>query len=259
MNDAFDPSNDPGDPLPYSKETEDERLLANIAELDEIGRNSWRIFRIMGEFVEGFERLGHIGTAVSFFGSARTTPDDPMYHQCVETARLLGEAGFPIITGGGPGMMEAANKGAQLAGVPSIGCNIELPFEQASNPYLDHDIDFRYFFVRKTMFVKYACAFVIFPGGYGTMDELFEALTLIQTSKIRNFPVVLFDSSYWSGLIHWLRDTMQPQGKIATADLDLLFVTDDPEAAARHITDRHAQYLSREAHRFCRRRTDQTG
>jgi uncharacterized protein (TIGR00730 family) len=259
MHDAYDPSIEPGRPLPHERQTEDERLLANIAELDEIGRNSWRIFRIMGEFVEGFERMGNIGTGVSFFGSARATPDDPMYEQCVETARLLGEAGFPIITGGGPGMMEAANKGAQLAGVPSIGCNIELPFEQASNPYLDHDIDFRYFFVRKTMFVKYACAFVIFPGGYGTMDELFEALTLIQTNKVRNFPVVLFDSSYWGGLVGWMRDTMRAQGKIAETDLDLLFVTDDPEAATRHITDRHADYLAHEALRFRRRRSDRPG
>jgi len=257
--DAFDPSLDPGKPFPHQKQTEDERLLANIEELDEIGRDAWRIFRIMGEFVEGFERMSHIGMGVSIFGSARTSSDDPMYEKCVETARMLGEAGFPIITGGGPGMMEAANKGAQLAGVPSIGCNIELPFEQHSNPYLDHDIDFRYFFVRKTMFVKYACAFVIFPGGYGTMDELFEALTLIQTSKVRNFPVVLFDSQYWAGLIGWVRDVMLPQGKIAEHDLDLVYVTDDPAAATKHIVERHRDYLASEAHRFRRRRHDERG
>ena len=256
MDDAFDPTEDPSKPFPYKQQTEDERLLGNLEELDEIGRDAWRVFRIMGEFVEGFERMGDIGTGVSIFGSARTKPGDPQYEACVETARMIGEAGFPIITGGGPGMMEAANKGAQLAGVPSIGCNIELPFEQSSNPYLDHDIDFRYFFVRKTMFVKYACAFVIFPGGFGTMDELFEALTLIQTNKVRDFPVVLFDSGYWGGLIEWIRSTMLTGGKISPGDLDLMLVTDDPEEATRHIVDQHAQLVANGTKRFRRRKSD---
>jgi uncharacterized protein (TIGR00730 family) len=200
--------------------------------------------------------MGRIGTGVSIFGSARTNPKDPAYQSCVETARQLGKAGFSIITGGGPGMMEAANKGAQLASVPSIGCNIELPFEQSSNPYLDHSIDFRYFFVRKTMFVKYACAFVIFPGGFGTMDELFEALTLIQTDKVRDFPVVLFGSDYWGGLIDWIRETMIPAGTISPEDLDLIFITDDPAEVATHIVERHEVFLRQRANRFRRRKSD---
>ena len=159
--------------------TEDERLLDRAEDPSAIGKDAWRVFRIMGEFVDGFEELSRLGPAVSVFGSARTSPTDPMYAACVETARKLGEAGYAIITGGGPGIMEAANKGAKLAGAKSVGCNIELPFEQGSNAFLDVSIDFRYFFVRKTMFVKYAEAFVIFPGGFGTMDELFEALICV--------------------------------------------------------------------------------
>jgi uncharacterized protein (TIGR00730 family) len=195
----------------------------------------------MGEFVEGFEEMSELGPAVSVFGSARTSPDDPMYRRCVETSRLLGEAGFSIITGGGPGIMEAANRGARLAGVRSVGCNIELPFEQRSNEFLDVSIDFRYFFVRKTMFVKYASAFVIFPGGFGTLDELFEALTLIQTGKVHNFPVVLFGSSYWSGMLDWIRETMAAEGKILPSDLDLLHVTDEPADATDHIVRRRPE------------------
>ncbi len=255
MNDrVFDPSADPSEPFPHEFETEDERLLQSIEELDALGKDAWRVFRIMGEFVEGFEEMGSIGTGVSIFGSARTRPDDAAYQACVETARLLGEAGFSIITGGGPGMMEAANRGARLAGVASVGCNIELPFEQRSNEYLDHSIDFRYFFVRKTMFVKYACAFVIFPGGFGTMDELFEALTLIQTNKVRDFPVVLFGSAYWSGLLDWIRTTMLPQGKIASEDLDLIFLTDDPAEVARHISERQQEHHRTRRQRGRRRR-----
>ena len=256
MDDAFDPTEDPTKPFPYEQPTEDERLLSNLEELDEIGRDAWRVFRIMGEFVEGFERMGDIGTGVPIFGSARTKAGDPQYEACVETARMIGEAGFPIITGGGPGMMEAANKGAQLAGVPSVGCNIELPFEQSGNQYLDHSIDFRYFFVRKTMFVKYACAFVIFPGGFGTMDELFEALTLIQTNKVRDFPVVLFDSEYWGRLVDWIRGTMLPGGKISPEDMDLMLVTDDPAEATQHIVRQHQQLLAAGPKRFRRRKTD---
>ncbi len=220
-------------------ETEDERFLKAPPELPapvqagEMGGDAWRVFRIMGEFVAGFDTLSRIGPAVSIFGSARTLPSDPRYQACRETARQLGEAGFSIITGGGPGMMEAANLGARDAGALSVGCNIELPFEQGMNPHVDLGVDFRYFFVRKTMFVKYAQGFVIFPGGFGTMDELFEALTLIQTQKVRNFPVVLFDRRYWSGLLDWLRDTMREDGKISPGDLDLLHLTDDPAEVVR--------------------------
>lgn len=225
-------------PFPHEKETEDERLLKSVEEIETIGKDAWRVFRIMGEFVEGFEEMAGIGTAVSIFGSARTKPDDPMYEACVETARLLGKAGFSVITGGGPGIMEAANKGATLADATSVGCNIELPFEQGSNKYVDISIDFRYFFVRKTMFMKYACAFVIFPGGFGTMDELFEALTLIQTNKVRHFPVVLFGSEYWSGLLDWIEKTMAAEGKIAAEDMRLLCVTDSPEEVRDYILGR---------------------
>jgi uncharacterized protein (TIGR00730 family) len=235
------------EPFPHERETEDERLLQSVEDIRTIGKDAWRVFRIMGEFVEGFEEMGDIGTAVSIFGSARVQPGDPMYQACVETARLLGEAGFAIITGGGPGMMEAANKGAREAGAVSVGCNIELPFEQRSNEYIDVAIDFRYFFVRKTMFVKYACGFVIFPGGFGTMDELFEALTLIQTNKVMDFPVVLFGSAYWRGLVDWVRDTMAPGGKIAAEDLDLMFLTDDPAEVRDHIVTRSGVVRSRGA------------
>ena len=232
---AYDPSEDPTAPFPHEQVTEDERLLQSVEDIRAIGKDAWRVFRIMGEFVEGFEGLGEIGKAVSIFGSARTRPDDPMYQACVETARLLGEAGYGIITGGGPGMMQAANKGARKAEAISVGCNIELPFEQKSNDFIDISIDFRYFFVRKTMFVKYACGFVIFPGGFGTMDELFEALTLIQTNKVLDFPVVLFGSEYWSGLMEWIKGTMAVEGKIAAEDLDLIFLTDEPAEVRDHI------------------------
>ncbi|MGD8319576.1 MAG: TIGR00730 family Rossman fold protein, partial [Gemmatimonadota bacterium] len=195
------------EPFPnHHRQTEDERLLESVEELETIGKDAWRIFRIMGEFVEGFEEMTKVGPAVSIFGSARVRPENPQYAMCVETAKLLGEAGFGIITGGGPGIMEAANKGAKEAGALSVGCNIELPFEQHSNEFVDLAIDFRYFFVRKTMFVKYAQAFVIFPGGYGTMDELFESLTLIQTGKVRHFPLVLMGKDYWEGLVTWLEE-----------------------------------------------------
>lgn len=211
--------------------TEDQRLLAPPPpeEVSFIHSDPWRVMRIMGEFVEGFDALAELGPAISIFGSARVKPDDPQYQAAVEVARLLGEAGFAIITGGGPGIMEAANRGAHLAGAPSIGLNIELPFEQGFNPYVELGIEFRYFFVRKTMFVKYAQGFVIFPGGFGTMDELFEALTLIQTGKVQNFPVILFGSAYWNGLLAWLGGPMLDEGKICPEDLDLLIVTDSPE------------------------------
>jgi len=219
--------------------TEDERLLRSPKGLPSVGPatpdEAWRVFRIMGEFVEGFETLSQLGPAISIFGSARVSEGESSYEACRETARLLGEAGFGIITGGGPGIMEAANRGAQEGGAPSVGCNIELPFEQDSNPWLDVDIRFRYFFVRKTMFLKYAQGFVIFPGGFGTMDELFESLTLIQTGKVHNFPVVLFGRDYWGGLLEWLTGTMLERGKISTDDLAHFIVTDDPEEVRRHV------------------------
>ncbi|MGW8264728.1 MAG: LOG family protein [Longimicrobiales bacterium] len=227
------------------RKTEDELFLqAAVEQLEEspavaVGRESWRVFRIMGEFVEGFEELSHLGPAVTIFGSARTKPENNYYQQCVQTARLLGEAGFTIITGGGPGMMEAANKGAQEAGVCSVGLNIELPFEQDVNRFADLKIHFRYFFVRKTMFVKYAQAFVIFPGGFGTLDELFESLTLIQTRKIKHFPVVLFGSEYWGGLLDWLRNNVEAAGNIALGDLELFKVTDSPHEAVEHVVKRY--------------------
>ena len=219
--------------------TEDERLLqSGGAARDQIVKESWRVFRIMGEFVEGFDTLVTLGPAVSIFGSARIKPEDPAYAAARETARLLAEAGYAIITGGGPGVMEAANQGAVEGGGTSVGCNIELPFEQGTNPYVRVPINFRYFFIRKTMFVKYAEAFVIFPGGFGTLDELFEALTLIQTGKVHNFPVILYGSAYWKGLLDWLRDTMLAEAKIAAPDIELMTVCDEPADIVAAILDR---------------------
>ncbi|MDX1614706.1 MAG: TIGR00730 family Rossman fold protein [Candidatus Promineifilaceae bacterium] len=219
------------------RRTQDEQLFEHLRERDTsfLNTDPWRVLRIMGEFTTGFESLAETEEAITIFGSARVAPGDAEYEACVETARVLGEAGFTIITGGGPGIMEAGNKGGAKAGVPSIGLNIELPFEQHVNRYADLALEFHYFFVRKTMFVKYALGFVIFPGGFGTMDELFEALTLIQTGKIQNFPVVLFGSEYWSGLLSWMENTMLASGKIARADLNLPFVTDSPEEVRDYI------------------------
>jgi uncharacterized protein (TIGR00730 family) len=222
--------------------TEDERLLESPSPdpADFTRSDPWRVFRIMGEFVEGFDTLARVGRAVAVFGSARVKPGHPQYQAAEETARLLGEAGYAVITGGGPGIMEAANKGAAEGGALSIGCNIELPFEQGMNAYVRLPINFRYFFVRKTMFVKYSQAFIIFPGGFGTMDELFESLTLIQTGKVRNFPVILFGSEYWSGLLTWFRDVMLEEGKISPNDLNLLVVTDSPAEAVRVVLESDA-------------------
>jgi len=242
-------------PVPTQRETQDERLLERAAELPATTRSAataadaWRVFRIMGEFVEGFEEMGKLGPCVSIFGSARVSASDPMYEKCVETARLLGEAGFGIVTGGGPGMMEAANKGASLAGVTSVGCNIELPFEQSTNRFVDLAINFRYFFVRKTMFVKYAEAFVIFPGGFGTMDELFEALTLVQTGKVRDFPVVLVGRDYWGGLLDWIEATMAAGGKISPVDVRLLRLTDDPQEVVDFVVENYRKHRQRMAER----------
>jgi len=216
--------------------TEDEKLLQQSGpKIDFTRTDPWRVMRIMSEFIEGFDTLAPIDKAVTIFGSARIGPDDPHYDAAVETARLLAEAGFAIITGAGPGIMEAGNKGAKLGGGRSIGCNIELPFEQGANPYVDTLIHFKYFFVRKTMFIKYSVAFVIFPGGFGTLDELFEALTLIQTGKIYRFPVILFGRYYWAGLLRWLHARVLSEGKISDGDLDLMLVTDDPAEAAQAI------------------------
>ena len=187
-----------------------------------------RVDRVVRELEEGFHALAHVGAAVSVFGSARTPPDDPEYHLARETARLLGDAGFAIITGGGPGIMEAANLGAAESGAQSIGLNIELPFEQGLNEYVELGLEFHYFFTRKVMFVRYASGFVVFPGGFGTLDETFESLTLIQTGKVRHFPVILVGCDYWSGLVDWFRERMLSEGKIVPEDLDLLTVTDDP-------------------------------
>ena len=220
----------------YWKLTDDEVLLRSPAPEDEFKTSdSWRVFRIMGEFVGGFDDLATITRGVSIFGSARTAPDSAMYEAACETGRLLAEAGFEIITGGGPGIMEAANTGAFEAGKVSVGCNIELPFEQFANPYLTKSLTFKYFMVRKTMFIKYSNAYVIFPGGFGTMDELFEALTLIQTRKIRNFPVVLFGSQYWQGLLQWLTSTMLNEKYINAPDLGLMHLTDSPADAVNFI------------------------
>jgi uncharacterized protein (TIGR00730 family) len=196
--------------------------------------------RILEEVRMGFEALGHVGAAVSIFGSARTPEDDPEYALARETARLLGDAGFAIITGGGPGIMEAANRGAQESHAQSIGLNIELPFEQGLNPYVELGLEFHYFFTRKVMFVRYASGFVVFPGGFGTLDETFEALTLIQTGKIQHFPLVLVGTAYWEGLVDWLRERMLGLGMISPEDMDLFVLTDDPQEVLRVV--REAQH-----------------
>jgi uncharacterized protein (TIGR00730 family) len=228
--------------------TEDELLFARFESAEERERanqlrisDSWRVLRIMGEFVWGFDNLASIRDGVSIFGSARTRPGSPYYVEAVRVARLLAERGIPVITGGGPGIMEAGNRGAKEAGGVSVGCNIELPFEQGNNPYLTKNLLFKFFFVRKTMFVKYATAFVVFPGGYGTMDELFEALTLIQTGKVKSFPVILFGRDYWAGMVDWLSRTVAGAGNIDPADLTLFHVTDDPEEAVRIVLEARAK------------------
>lgn len=195
----------------------------------------WRVLRITSEFVHGFDTLASVQRAVAIFGSSRASRRSRDYRAAVELARRLAQAGFAIITGGGPGIMEAANRGAVEGGGLSIGCNIELPFEQATNRYVQIAIDFRYFFVRKTMFVKYSEGFIMFPGGFGTMDELFEALTLVQTGKIKHFPVILFGSRYWRGLVDWMQRTMVRQRKIDPRDLALFHVTDDPQEAVQIV------------------------
>lgn len=209
-----------------------------------MSKDSWSIFKIMSEFVEGFESLQRIGPCVSIYGSARTGPETKVYQEAQKIASLLADAGYGVITGGGPGVMEAGNKGACISGGASVGLNIELPFEQHDNPYIDSDknINFDYFFVRKVMFVKYSQAFVVMPGGYGTLDELFEALTLVQTTKIDKRPIILYDSEYWSGLVEWFREVLLKKYKtISPADPDLMIMVDSPEEAVKVITDYHAK------------------
>jgi len=217
------------DQVPTS--TTDQRLLDTRGPADWVHADPWRVMRIQSEFVEGFGALAELGPAVSVFGSARTKPGSPEYEQAELLAARLARAGYAVITGGGPGVMEAANRGASQAGGVSVGLGIELPFEQGLNSWVDVGINFRYFFARKTMFVKYAQAFCVLPGGFGTMDELFEALTLVQTRKVTRFPVVLLGTAYWSGLIDWLRGSMLDSGYINAADLDLMVLTDDVEEA----------------------------
>ncbi|TVL93985.1 TIGR00730 family Rossman fold protein [Streptomyces sp. SAJ15] len=216
--------------------TTDQHLLDTQPTTNWVHEDPFRVLRIQSEFVEGFGALAELGRAISVFGSARTPRDAPEYQAGVRIGRALAEAGFAVITGGGPGAMEAANKGACEAGGVSVGLGIELPFEQGLNPYVDIGVNFRYFFVRKTMFVKYAQGFVVLPGGLGTLDELFEALTLVQTKKVTRFPIVLFGSDYWQGLVGWLRGTLVAQGKASTADLELFHITDDVEEAVALMT-----------------------
>ncbi|HOO89328.1 MAG TPA: TIGR00730 family Rossman fold protein [Syntrophales bacterium] len=210
---------------------DEKQYIVDALSVDE----SWRVFRIMAEFVDAIEELSNLGHAVSIFGSARVDPEDKYYAKAREVAHLLGIEGFNVITGGGPGIMEAANRGASEAGVKSVGMNIQLPFEQAPNSYSNITMAYKYFFIRKVMFVKYAMAYVILPGGFGTMDEFFEAITLIQTKRIRSFPVVLMGSEYWGGLIDWMKKTMLSEGKISETDLDLIQIIDDPHQVVRHI------------------------
>ncbi|MCX5842354.1 MAG: TIGR00730 family Rossman fold protein [Deltaproteobacteria bacterium] len=210
---------------------EDKQYLVDALSIEE----SWRIFRIMAEFVEAIETLSKLKNSVSIFGSARVRPDDPYYKKTEYLARRLAENGFSVITGGGPGIMEAANKGASAAGGQSVGMNIRLPYEQKPNPYANTVIEYKYFFIRKVMFVKYAVAYVILPGGFGTMDELFEALTLIQTKRIKGFPVIMMGSEYWQGLLDWIKNTMLKNDKIEPADLEIIQVLDDPDEIVKHI------------------------
>jgi len=208
-------------------------------------KDSWQIFKVMAEFVDGFEKLAKIGPCVTVFGSARTKPEDKYYKMAVEIGRLLAEKGYGVISGGGPGIMEAANKGAHEAGGKSVGLNIELPFEQSHNKYIDRDklLEFNYFFVRKVMFMKYSQGYIVMPGGFGTMDELFEAITLIQTGKVARFPIVLVGTEYWKSLFDWVENTMLGNGNISREDLKLYRFVDSAEDAAQHIFRFYDKYL----------------
>jgi uncharacterized protein (TIGR00730 family) len=220
--------------------TTDQRLLDRRGPSDWVHTDPWRVLRIQAEFVEGFGLLAEMGMAVSVFGSSRAEPGTPEFELAERISAGLAEAGYAVITGGGPGIMEAANKGAMSANGVSVGLGIELPMEQGLNEHVEIGIEFRYFFVRKTMFVKYSQAFVVLPGGFGTLDELFEALTLVQTGKITKFPIVLVGSSYWSGLLSWIRDTVAAQGKISAADLDLLCIADGADDVVQIIRAAHS-------------------
>jgi uncharacterized protein (TIGR00730 family) len=217
--------------------TTDQHLLDDRDSVDWLHTDPWRVLRIQSEFVDGFGALAELGPAVAVFGSARTAPDHPHWAVAEEIGRGLAEARFAVITGGGPGMMEAANKGAREAGGVSVGLGIELPFESGLNPHVELGVNFRYFFVRKTMFVKYSQGFVVLPGGFGTFDELFEALTLVQTRKVTSFPIVLVGRDYWAGLLGWLRDTVLADGNVHAADLDMVTVTDDPSEAVHVMVE----------------------
>src|SRR5579864_7978356 len=221
-----------------TREAPADKMLLERSAIEELSHHAdpWRVLRILSEFVEGFDAMNDIGPAITVFGSARTKPEDPYYAAGRTLGASLARRGFAVITGGGPGMMEAVNRGAHEAGGLSVGCNIELPHEQQLNAYVDLGVEFRYFFVRKNMFVKYARGFVIFPGGFGTLDELFESLTLAQTGKIEHFPIVLFGTPYWEGLLDWMKEQVLPAGAIAPDDLNLMSVTDDPEEAAEMAT-----------------------
>ena len=215
-----------------------DKMLLERSTIEELAHHAdpWRVLRILSEFVEGFDALNEVGPAVTVFGSARATPDDPYYAAGRSLGGALARRGFAVITGGGPGIMEAVNRGCQEAGGLSVGCNIELPDEQELNAYVDLGVEFRYFFVRKNMFVKYARGFVIFPGGLGTLDELFESLTLAQTGKLEHFPIVLFGTEYWTGLLDWMRKVVLGRKAISPQDMDLMTITDDPEEAAAMAT-----------------------
>jgi uncharacterized protein (TIGR00730 family) len=226
--------------------TTDQRLLDSRGPSDWVHTDPWRVLRIQSEFVEGFGMLAEIGPAISVFGSARTGPGDPLYALAERVGAELARDGYAVVTGGGPGIMEAANKGCCEAGGVSVGLGIELPFEQGLNDFVDIGINFRYFFARKMMFVKYAQGFVVFPGGFGTFDELFEALCLVQTGKVTQFPVVLVGASYWSGLVRWLRDTVLEESKIAPADLDIFCVTDDVDEVMDTVRKAGAARVERE-------------
>ncbi|GAA1812249.1 TIGR00730 family Rossman fold protein [Luedemannella flava] len=227
--------------------TADQWLLDSRGRADWKQKDAWRALRILSEFVEGFDSLADLPPAVSVFGSARSKPDSPECELAEALGGALARAGYAVITGGGPGVMAAANRGAADAGGLSVGLGVELPFEQGLNDWVDLGIDFRYFFVRKTMFVKYAQAFVVLPGGFGTMDELFEALTLVQTGKVTRFPVVLLGAAYWRGLLDWIQETMVSEGKISPDDLDLVCVTDDVDEAVRHIVAADAALVAAQA------------
>jgi uncharacterized protein (TIGR00730 family) len=226
----------------FERSTTDQRLLDSRGPSDWVHTDPWRVMRIQSEFVEGFGALAELGPAISVFGSARTTPEDPMYALAEELGCALAHAGFAVVTGGGPGIMEAANKGALENGGISVGLGIELPFEAGMNEFVDVGVNFRYFFARKTMFVKYAQGFVVLPGGFGTFDELFEALTLVQTQKVTSFPIILMGSDYWTGLVEWMRGTVLGQGAISEPDLDMFHVTDDVADVVRIVKEAQVRH-----------------